>query len=185
MFVRALLLAACVLVLSAAPAAAHTRLIGSNPEEGAALAAAPTRVELTFSEPVGPGPITVRGADGTAWTVSAPTGSGAVVAADVVPAGPAGVYTLDYEVTATDGHAIRGTVTFSLTTAVPVPTTTTTTTTTVPPTTKGTPTGAPIADTLPLVEDGGLPQWAGWLIGIGGVVIAAAIIGGFVRARRR
>jgi hypothetical protein len=184
MFVRALLLAVCVLVLSAAPAAAHTRLIGSNPAEGAALATAPTRVELTFSEPVGPGPLTVRGADGTAWTVSAPTGSGAVVAADVVPAGPAGVYTLDYEVTATDGHALRGTVTFSLTTAVPAPTTTTTTTTT-PPTTKGTPTGAPITDAVPVVEDQGLPQWAWWLIIVGGVVIVAAIAGGFVRARRR
>ncbi|MGW4527607.1 copper resistance CopC family protein [Amycolatopsis sp. NPDC004378] len=115
----ALLAALTGLVVLAGPAAAHTELESSSPAEGAALAAAPAEVRLTFGEPVTlpPDALKVTGRDGTAWKVATPTVAGAVVTASVVPAGPAQAYTLTWKVIADDGDNVTGTIHFTLTTA--------------------------------------------------------------------
>lgn len=56
----------------ATPAWAHAKLQSSSPAQGASLSAAPTRVVLTFGEPVRPArnPITVTGT--VRFTLTAP-----------------------------------------------------------------------------------------------------------------
>jgi methionine-rich copper-binding protein CopC len=105
------------MVWSATPALAHAELIASNPATGATLAAAPTMVELTFNEPVtlGANPVYVLGPGGVTWTIQPPTVSGPVVLAQVVPSGPAGDYSIVYEVLSKDKDLVRGAVTFTLT----------------------------------------------------------------------
>jgi copper resistance protein C len=105
------------MVWTAAPASAHAMLIASNPATGATLAAAPTMLELTFNEPVtlGANPVYVLGPGGITWTIQPPTVSGAVVLAQVVPSGPAGEYSIVYEVLSKDNDLVRGAVPFTLT----------------------------------------------------------------------
>ena len=172
----ALLLGAAATVVTATPAFAHAELIASTPAEGAALAAPPEQVQLTFSEAVtlSANPVTVAGPDGASWTVGQPSVAGAVVTVPVQPAGPAGAYTLTYRVVSSDGDEIDGTVAFTLTAAVPTtqsppPTTDITVTTT------QTTTSAAAADAA-TDDSGGIPVWVWILVAVvvlaGGVVVA-------------
>jgi copper resistance protein C len=199
MFVRRisallLLIATAVLAL-VTPASAHTSLKSSNPAKGASLAAAPTEIVLTFSEPVQveTGAVTVAGPGGAQWTVGPAAIAGPVVTMPVTPTGPAGQYTINYRVISADGDGVRGTVAFTLTAAIPPPTptttpatmastttTTTTTSTQAPPVTTAQP--APAAqDTSESGESGGVPVWV-WIIGA--VIAAAAVLFAVVRARK-
>jgi methionine-rich copper-binding protein CopC len=193
----ALLLAGVAVVGTATPAPAlglgsglaHAELIASTPAEGAALPAPPQEVQLTFNEPVTPAatPVQITGPGGAAWTAGAPAVAGAVVTVPVQPAaGPPGVHTLLYEVSSRDGDPVTGTVRFTLTAAVPVPTTTTTT----PAAPTTTTTAAPDTTTseVPSATDdsgtGGIPAWV-WLAGIAVVLVAGLLVVlRLVRARR-
>lgn len=124
----AALLAAVFAVALATPGAAwaHSRLISSDPADGAALTARPATVSATFSEDVQSlfAAMTVVGADGSAQSVGQPRVQGAVVSVDVSSQIPAGTYTVNYRVTSADGHAVTGSWAFTLTlppTAAPVP----------------------------------------------------------------
>jgi methionine-rich copper-binding protein CopC len=186
----ALLLAVAALVTTAAPALAHTSLKSSNPAKGASLAAAPTQIELTFSEAVGlpADPITVEGPDGTAWSVGKASATGAVVTAPVTPTGPAGAYSVKYKVTADDGDTITGTVAFTLT-APATPSTTSPPPSTTPSSRPGTPVASapPVAAPAPAPaatgtdsDGGGLPGWAWIVIAVGvlAVVALGVVLGG-------
>lgn len=107
-----------VLLISAGTAAAHNDLIASDPPDGASLAVGPARVRLTFDLPVQAGftTVTVTGPDGNQWQAGGPAEDGAVVSAPVRPLGPAGEYTIGYQVLGTDSHPVRGAVRFVLTT---------------------------------------------------------------------
>lgn len=185
----ALLLSATALLVTAAPALAHTSLKSSNPAKGAALAAPPRQLELTFSEPVQvePGAVTVGGPDGTQWTVGQVTVSGPVVTAPVTPTGPAGEYVINYRVISADGDPVHGKVPFTLTAAVPAPTTTTQTTTSSPaPTSTSQQQPAPAPQTptptAQQTEDsGGIPIWI-WIAGAVLVIGAGIFVG--LRARK-
>jgi copper resistance protein C len=164
----ALLTAGLALVLSATPALAHTELRGSDPAAGAALAGPPQQVQLTFTEAVTlpDNPVTVTGPDGSRWTVGTANVAGAVVTVPVRPVGPAGDYVIDYRVVAGDGDEVTGTVGFTLTAAVALPTTPPPTTT--PPTTTlpsaTTSTTAPATPQAGETTDGGgVPVWV-WII---------------------
>ncbi|MET0236279.1 MAG: copper resistance CopC family protein [Kibdelosporangium sp.] len=103
----------------AAPASAHVRLLGSNPEPGQALAAPPQSIQLTFDEALKNAPvITVTDPNGTQWAMGRPTMDLKVV---TVPAdarqGPAGKYTVNYRVTGQDNHMIVGDIQFDITAA--------------------------------------------------------------------
>jgi methionine-rich copper-binding protein CopC len=188
-----LLLSGIAVVATATPAFAHAELIGSNPAEDATLSTPPQQIELTFNEPVtlGANPVTVTGPGGASWTVGAPVADGAVVVAPVQASGPAGTYSVIYEMVSKDGDTVRGAVTFTLTAAAAPPPTTTTTTTTA--TTTAAPTGpsttaepppattpvAPAADES--TDDGGLPAWV-WVLAA--VVVLAVVVVVVLRLRR-
>ena len=175
------LLSGLAVAATATPASAHAELISSDPAQGATIATPPQQVVLTFNEPVtlGATPVAVTGPSGAAWTVGAPVADGAVVTAPVQASGPAGSYSVVYEMVSKDGDTVRGAVTFTLTAAAaPPPTTTTTTTTTA--TTTATTTEAPPATTAvaPAADDtgddGGIPAWV-WVL-VAAVVLAVAVV---------
>lgn len=104
------------LLLVAAPARAHDYLVGSTPEQGATLDAAPAQVALEFNTSIGErfAQVAVMGSDGTAFAAGDPVVDGAVVTQAVqdIPAGT-GV-TISYRVVSSDGHPIGGTVAFAV-----------------------------------------------------------------------
>jgi methionine-rich copper-binding protein CopC len=160
---------------TATPAYAHAELTASTPAKGASLAAAPARVSLTFNEPVrlGADPISVTGPGNVAWTVGKPTVAGAKITAPVQPTGPAGRYTLAYQVISADGDTVTGSVPFTLTTPAA-------STSTAPTTTTSTETAAPNpsrpVDSAASSEeaDEGVPVWV-WLVAAAALVVAAGL----------
>jgi methionine-rich copper-binding protein CopC len=115
-------------IAGAGPATAHARLVSSSPAKGATLDRLPQAAELKFSEVVGqPAGLVVTGPDGKTMS----TGKTAVVDSTLsrpldTTGQAAGAYTMSYQATSADGHAISGTVTFTLSngqvTPAPVPT---------------------------------------------------------------
>lgn len=113
------LLAAFVaaLTLSAGPAAAHSVVLSSSPEDGEQIAQAPERVTVTFNETIQEqfASMTVVGPDGNLWSEGDPVVDGATVSVAVDGLGPVGEYTIAFRVTSTDGHPVSGTRVFTLT----------------------------------------------------------------------
>jgi methionine-rich copper-binding protein CopC len=112
-----LLLACAALLGAVAPAQAHNVLIGSDPEDGASIAAGPERITLTFDQPARQGfaQITLTGPDGTRWEEGKTAVDGAKVSVGVKPLGPAGGYVVGYRILSSDGHPVSGKVAFTLT----------------------------------------------------------------------
>jgi methionine-rich copper-binding protein CopC len=110
----AALIAILVAGLAATPAAAHAALISSSPPDGAAVATAPTKVELIFSEDVGAlSIIAVTGPDGV-QVVDGPTqirNASAVQPLKTLTA--VGLYQIAYRVVSADGHPVSGRLTFT------------------------------------------------------------------------
>jgi copper resistance protein C len=171
-------LVAILAVLTTAPSAwAQTELTGSDPANGAALAVAPDRITLTFSEPVDAdlAVIFVTGGDGRTWPVGEITASGNTLTMPVTPAGPAGQCAITYNI-ALEDHPLNGVVRFTLT--KPAPSSPSTPSTTVP---------APPPQPDATTEDsGGSSMWA-WVV-IGAVIVGVAVglvVAGSARDRRR
>ncbi|MFB6394676.1 copper resistance protein CopC [Polymorphospora lycopeni] len=170
-------------LLLAGPAAAHNSFTGSDPENGATLDKAPETVQLRFLSRLDPATtkVTVTGPDGAATYGGEPTFDGNRVTVPFT-LGPAGLYTVAYEVISGDTHPIKGSVKFTLSVgATPsVSPTPTAEPTSAPPSPSATPSLAPAAAEN---EDG--PVWP-WLIG--GLVVLAAVVAllavGFARRRR-
>lgn len=176
------LLCGLALLLGAGAASAHTRLLSSDPADGASLDASPARVSLEFNETMQPefSTITVVGPDGTAYQSGAPTADGRTIGTAVSPLGAAGRYEIGYRVISEDGHPVTGSVGFTLTTAGPaaaasmgaapagaIP---------APPAQAGDP--APAASVTPAPTDGGTPVWP-WIVGA-----AVLVVGGVLAALR-
>lgn len=172
-----LLLSGVAVVATATPAFAHAELTASSPAQNASLAEAPQQVQLTFSEAVTlpDNPVTVAGPDGASWTAGPASIAGAVVTVPVTPSGPAGAYTLTYNVISDDGDAISGTVQFTLTAAVPGATSTTATATSEPPPTTSPPTTAAPAASSTNDSGGGIPVWV-WIVGAVVVVVGGLLL---------
>ena len=165
--VAVVLAAGLALLLGAAPAFAHTRLLSSDPADGTNLDAAPSTVSLTFNEDMQAdfSTVTVVGPDGEQWQTGAVSASGGTVSTAVRPLGPAGRYEIGYRVVSDDGHPVQGSVAFTL--SAPGP---------------GAADPAPAAAVSQAqaepADDGGAPIWP-WLVGA--VVLVA---GGAVAALR-
>ncbi|GAA0363413.1 hypothetical protein GCM10009530_11330 [Microbispora corallina] len=101
----------------ASPASAHNVLIGSDPQQGARLAALPNVVTLTFDQAVRRdfARIAVTGPGGAHYEQGEVGTSGAGVFISVRPAGPAGDYSIGYRIVSNDGHPVTGTITFTVT----------------------------------------------------------------------
>lgn len=160
-------LAALALLLGAAPAMAHARLIGSDPPDGASLDTGPQRVSLTFSDPMTAefATVTVVGPAGNQYQTGEVSAEGNAVSIAVQPVGPAGRYEIGYRVVSTDGHPVTGMVAFTLTTAGPA-------------TAPTAPAGAPAATAAPAAPadsdgSGGAPFWP-WFVGA--VVLVGAAV---------
>jgi hypothetical protein len=166
------LLCGLALLIGAGAASAHTRLLSSDPADGASLDASPARVSLEFNETMQPefSTITVVGPDGTAYQSGAPTADGRTIGTAVSPLGAAGRYEIGYRVISEDGHPVTGSVGFTLTTPGPAAAGATP----APPAQAGDP--APAAAVTPAPVDGGMPVWP-WVVGavvlvVGGVLAA-------------
>jgi copper resistance protein C len=110
----ALVAALTLVVVGAAPAAAHNRIVGSDPADGATLARTPSAVVLTFNEPaIAMGTrIAVTGPDGPVG-VGTPQLVDSTVTQPLAGGAPAGRYTVDWRVTSADGHPITGVLAFT------------------------------------------------------------------------
>ncbi|MCW3814147.1 copper resistance protein CopC [Micromonospora sp. DR5-3] len=172
-------------VLPASPAAAHNSLTGSDPKDGATVATAPKRIELRFLARLSPGTtkITVTGPDDASGSGGEPTFSGNRVSLPFTP-GPAGVYTVAYQVGSTDGHPIKGKVSFTLTTgaAPATPSASASPTTAAPPTPAAGATPAASADPVASRSDEGGGSGLWWALG---AVVALVALGGGLLLRRR
>ncbi|HEY0448320.1 copper resistance CopC family protein [Actinophytocola sp.] len=196
----ALTLGALALVVTATPAFAHAELVSSTPANGSTIPAAPPTVQLVFDQPVtlAANPVEIIGPGNVTWQVATPTVTGSAVLADVRAAGPAGVYTLVYRLRSTDGHAISGSIRFTMAVAVPAAPAATTTRTpsgTTPPsgpapessaaaaetTTEPPPPTAAATATAATAAEGGAPWWV-WALG--GAILVAAITLVTLRVRR-
>ncbi|MFI2712975.1 copper resistance CopC family protein [Micromonospora sp. NPDC018662] len=173
------------LLLPAAPAAAHNSLTGSDPRNGARVAAAPKRIELRFlATPKEAGTtVTVTGPDNVAAAGGPPTFSGKRVSVPFKPAA-AGLYIVAYQLASDDGHPIKGEIRFTLTTGTPAETPSTATgaapTTATPPTSAAPSPVSPTPAAAAADDDGG----TGWLWAAGAVVVLAALGGGLLLRRR-
>ncbi len=107
--------AIAVLALSAWPANAHDELIGSIPEDGATVAAAPAVVELVFDQPVQRefSQVAVLDDSDGHHEVGDPEIVGGRVRQPVDDL-PAGAFRVSYRIVSADGHPVSGTVTFTV-----------------------------------------------------------------------
>ncbi|MFT3873015.1 MAG: copper resistance protein CopC [Nocardioides sp.] len=114
----AVLLAGAAALGTAAPAAAHTALVSSTPEQGQEVDRLPTTVTLTFTEEVEePIYVSVIGPDGAKLAAGDPQRDGATVSQDLVASTgeePSGTYTVAYRVVSDDGHPVSDELTFTL-----------------------------------------------------------------------
>lgn len=115
-FVPLLLAVATAALLGlGAPAAAHARLVGTDPADGTVLAASPATITLTFDEAVGLREDAVRLLDSTGEQV--PVRARSVDTSVVVEPGselPDGTYVLTFRVVSGDSHPVTGGSTFSV-----------------------------------------------------------------------
>lgn len=120
-----LLLALASVVLSAAPARAHTALVSSTPASSAVVDDRLTSVQLQFDQPLSPraAQVVVTGPDGSDVADGPASVSGATVTQPVRPLPVAGEHRLAFRVLAEDGHPVTGSTSFSavLTVASPSP----------------------------------------------------------------
>ncbi|WP_019630945.1 copper resistance CopC family protein [Actinomadura atramentaria] len=175
-------------VLFASPASADTRLVASDPAEGASVAA-PAQVTLTFSGAVKSAQVTVTDADGGAVQDGTAAASGAKVVQKLKGGLDAGAYTITYHAVGADGAALPvGELGFLVAdggaTAPPglAPAESTEQPQDAPPTTEA---GKAI-DTKKAAEKdsgSGVPVWV-WIVG-GGVIGIAIGVGIVFRAKRR
>ncbi|OZM76559.1 copper resistance CopC family protein [Pseudonocardia sp. MH-G8] len=169
-------LAGLALLLGAAPAMAHTRLLASDPPDGASLDSGPERVSLTFNEAVAPGfaTLTVVGPDGGRYETGEVSADGGMVSIAVQPLGSAGHYEIGYRVVSADGHPVTGSVGFTLTAPGPA------TAAPAAPAQAASPATAPAtASSGDTADDGGAPLWP-WIVGavvlvVGGVIAALRV----------
>jgi copper transport protein len=101
------------LVLQAGAAWAHATLVSSDPADGAVLAAVPSRLVLTFNEPVSPLVLRLIDDKGEATTLAYHIEDTAVVV-DRPGAIGRGSHALSWRVISADGHPVGGTVLFSV-----------------------------------------------------------------------
>ena len=107
-------IAILILALACASAFAHAVLIGSDPVDGAVLGEAPSRLVLTFSEPVSPLVLRLVAADGTATVLDGFHLDGNTVASTRCLRSRNGTHALSWRVVSADGHPVGGSVLFSV-----------------------------------------------------------------------
>jgi copper resistance protein C len=188
-------LAAALLVGGTAPALAHEQFESSEPAEGDTLAEVPTRIVLTFSgNVVDPEPqVVLRNEDGGSVGEALPVVDGPTVTLPLDPSLANGLYTVEWGIDSSDGHAVSGEFSFAVeaprTAAPSTAAPNTAGSTAAAPTTEAAPTAAPgdpqdeAVDEAAAAEDSSAAGW--WLVvGVAALAIAAAVAVVVVRRRR-
>jgi len=129
------LAAVLAVLLPGTPAWAHNALVDAQPAKGATLARSPAAIKLRFLQNLDPGATTIVVSDAAKQPVPAdkPAVDGKTGSLKLTAPLPNGTYTVAYRVASTDGHAVKGSYTFTVagpaTSAVPsaVPSATATT----------------------------------------------------------
>lgn len=104
-----------LLVVQPVPAAAHAGLVGSDPEQGERLAAAPSVVTFEFTEAMSePAYVAVTPPDGSDVLVGEPVVDGTTVRQEVRPGGPAGAWTTAVRAVSADGHPVTVEIAFTV-----------------------------------------------------------------------
>jgi methionine-rich copper-binding protein CopC len=93
--------------LTAPPALAHTKLVGSTPQKGAA-ADSVTEVALVFSDKISVAKVVVSDVRKKEYQAGAAEHAGTKVTQKLTGPLPAGSYTVAYRVVGEDGHPIEG-----------------------------------------------------------------------------
>jgi methionine-rich copper-binding protein CopC len=166
-----------VLLGAQLPAGAHNSLVSSSPKNRAVLDRAPAEVGLKFLARLDPVTTKVTLTDPAGASAAAGTAryNGSTVVQPLRPT-VAGLYTVGYEVASSDGHPIRGKVTFTLTAAA-VPS----------PSPSPSPTAHPASAPSPSVvasPAGNTESNPWWPWALGGAVVLAAIAAGSMLIRR-
>ena len=101
------------MLVTAAPAEAHTTLTSSSPAKGATVTS-PAQIRLTFGEPVRFTGVVVEDAEGGHHEAGKSQAVDNHVTQQVAGVLPPGVYTVGWRVVATDGHPVTGEYKFTV-----------------------------------------------------------------------
>lgn len=180
---------AALTVGAAASAQAHAQLIGSDPRDGADLAAAPAFIRLTFSESLVDGAVAVVAVDstGAAVTLPDPRVDGPVVEVTWPPSAVGDTFTISYRVVSVDGHPITGQIGFSVAAPPsPSPTSSPTASPTVSPTPPPGPTPTPAPSPSPTPDPApSRPVLTYVLGGLALLALAGVVTAATLRSRRQ
>ncbi|GLI02145.1 copper resistance CopC family protein [Phytohabitans aurantiacus] len=180
--VAAVLAGALAVLLPAAPAQAHTELSRTSPAAKSTVTKPLTQVTLTFSGLIKKAGTTVAvtGPDKVSYSAGA-AGVLDKTITQPVNALPVGAITVAWRTTASDGHVLQGSFTFTNQAAPPAPTPSPTEapTPTVAATTAAAQTPVPAASSDESSSSTGL-----WVVG-GIALVVLALVGGLLWRRRR
>lgn len=106
---------AAVLFGITSPAQAHSVLLGTDPDDGEQLAAAPEEVSLTFNEDITDlgTEVVITTGDGENVNDGDVEVAGPVVTQQLIDDRPEGAYTVTWRAVSSDGHPISGEFTFT------------------------------------------------------------------------
>lgn len=181
----AVLTTALAVLLPAGPAQAHTELSRTSPAAKSTATKSVTEVTLTFSGLIKkPGTtVVVTGPDRVSYSAGAAGVLDRTITQNVNPL-PVGAITVAWRTTASDGHELHGSFTFTNQVAPPSPTAEPT------PTAASTPTAAASSAVarapVPAGNSGdGSSSSTGWWVLAGAAVVVLALLGGLLWRRRR
>lgn len=183
-----LLLGVLSSIVMATGADAHAALRSISPKDGSTVTSVPTKVVLTFNEPIGTSfaTVAVAGPDGSVSKGKAAV-DGVTVTQALADDLPNGRYTVSFHVVSEDGHPVSDRTTFAVAvvpTATPLPeTSTTSSTTTDEPTTSAPATTSPAALPADEDDDSGRTLRIGLAVGVAALALAAGTA--LVAATRR
>ncbi|MCO5989413.1 copper resistance protein CopC [Actinoallomurus spadix] len=173
-------------LLTAPPASAHTTLVAAKPAKGAKVAS-PAQIKLTFAEAVRFPGIVLLDAKGGHHEAGKAHASGATVTAQVAGVLPPGVYRVGWRVVSGDGHPVTGDYRFTVVgSAASAPAAAASapasdgSTDDSPAPAAVTPSSTPAAQHT---SSGSSTGW--WWIGLGALMVVAAVIGAELFRKRR
>lgn len=102
--------------MGSGPASAHASLVGSDPADGATIAAAPSALTFSFNENIAsPAYVAVTAPDGSKIEVSEVTAVDKEVTATLADPDQRGRYTATFRVVSADGHPVEGLIDYTAT----------------------------------------------------------------------
>ena len=111
---KSILLSICLFFTTTTLTIAHSVVTSSNPENGAALSAAPTSLEISFSKPtrIVKASLSHNEGDAAKLTISTKEPTKTVSFAPAPKA--VGDYVLNWRALSQDGHVLKGSIEFSI-----------------------------------------------------------------------